>query len=143
MNEVITDPIIDFFVWHTLHDTPITSLHFHFENQSVIWVLDCYDDIAKQDAELRLVFKKVSKFLFDYPADEFVFDMRAVYSAKIHKLTETLYELEALIDMPEIKETHGKQREWVVGKMLIGFVDLEVIGGLSREAMEYKWREEE
>lgn len=143
MNEVIQNPIVEFFVWHTLHDTPITSLHFDFQNQSVVWILDCYDDIIKQDIELRLVFKNVNKFLFEYPDGEFTFDMRAVYSTEIKKISENYYELDVLVDMPQMALVNGRHHEFTVGKMLIGFADMEVIGGLSREAMEYKWKEAE
>ncbi len=142
MNEIITDHVIDFFTWYSLHDIPIDGLQFDFQTQTITLILDDCDR-ESQDVELRLVFKKVSKYTFEYPVEEFVFDMRAVYSTQIRKLEDNQYELEVLIDMPEIKKTYGKQREWVVGKMLIGFAEMEVIGGLSREAMEEKWRTED
>ncbi len=43
--------------------------------------------------------------------------------------------------MPEISLREGKHHEFTVGKMLIRFADMDVIGGLSRETMEYKWKE--
>jgi hypothetical protein len=53
------------------------------------------------------------------------------------------YELTLLIDMPEKETKFGRQEVITAGEMLIGFEDLEIIGGLSREAMAYKWQNED
>jgi hypothetical protein len=142
MNELRVDHVLDFFEWYSLHDIPIDGLCFDFEMQSMKLMLDDCDREA-QSVSLCLLFKKVSKYTFTYPMERFVFDMRAVYRATLRKFEENKYELHLLIEMPEIEEKHGRQHELIAGEMLIGFADMEVIGGLSREAMEYKWKEEE
>ncbi len=143
MNETLTDTIVEFFDWYVLYCLPIHKVEFDFANQSLRLDLCDYEIRDDQDLPLQLVFKKVSKYTFEYPSDEFLFDMRTIYRAKLEKITENEYELALKIDMPEIILREGKHHEFTVGKMLIGFADMEVIGGLSREAMEYKWKEEE
>ncbi len=142
MNEILTDPIVEFFEWYVLYDIPIISLHFDFQEQSITLKIDECDRHG-EDVELSLVFKKASKYTFEYPADEFSFNMIAIYRINFAKMQEGYYEITLLIDMPENKLTYGTHYEFTVGKMLIGFADLEVIGGLSREKMEYKWKEAE
>ncbi len=139
MKEAITE----FFSWYELHDTPIKGLTFDFMSQTLCLVMPEYDDLAQTEVELRLVFKGLNKYVFDYPSEDFVFDMLAIYQATLTPSAENTYELLLLIDMPENKMTDGTYRQFTVGKMLIGFADLEVIGGLCREAMEYKWKVEE
>ena len=137
MIEIIENPIIDFFSWYRLHDVPLDGLYFDFQNQSIAMILDDCDRDS-HDVELRLVFKQVTKYTFDYPIEDFYFAIRDIYSAKLEKITDQNYELCLTVTMPA-KDTG---LEWDVGEMLIGFSDMEVIGGLSREAMEYKWKEE-
>ncbi len=139
MNETLIDPIVEFFEWYDLNDTPIEALHFDFLNQSISLVMEDYDDQTEQVVPCTLLFKGVHKYTFDYPVERFFYEMKAIYRVKLNVIHENYYELEILIDMKRIEDGI----EFTVGKMLIGFQDLEVIGGLSREAMEYKWKTEE
>ncbi len=143
MNEILIDPTIEFFEWYNLYFLPVEKIEFDFQTRSMRLVLMDYETREDQEIDLQLIFKEVHKYTFEYPQDEFLFEMRAIYRAKITKLEENNYELYLLIDMPKIETRHDKHDEITVGKMLIGFADLEVIGGLSREAMEYKWKVEE
>ncbi len=138
MKETVTDHIVEFFEWYVLYDISMNGLQFDFQSQSIILVInDC--DREGEDVELRLIFKKITKYTFEYPVDRFFYEMKAIYRVKLLLAQENYYELEVLIDMERIADGV----EFTVGKMLIGFADLEVIGGLSREAMEYKWKKEE
>lgn len=139
----MNEPIADFFAWYELHDTPIKGLIFDFTAQTACLVMQEYDDLEQLNVELSLLFKGITKYTFEYPTEDFVFDMLAIYQATLIEIAGNSYELTLLIDMPENKLTDGSYREFTVGKMLIGFADMEVIGGLSREAMEYKWKEAE
>ncbi len=139
MNEILNDDIITFFEWYVLHDTPVRGLHFDFQKQTINMVFENYDDFIHDFIEGQFIFKKVHTFTFDYPVEDFYFEIKDIYSAKLEKITDQSYELSLKVTMPA-KDTG---LEWDVGKMLIGFADLEVIGGLSREAMEYKWKAEE
>jgi hypothetical protein len=138
MNEIARDHIVEFFEWYRLHDVPIDELAFDFQNQRIILVLDDCDRNA-EDVPMRLVFKKATKYTFDYPVENFYFEIRDIYKAKLEKISDQNYELRLRVTMP----AKNTGLEWDVGLMLIGFADMEVIGGLSREAMEYKWKEEE
>jgi hypothetical protein len=114
----------------------------NFEQKKITWELDCFDDIENSSKKLQLIFKNVNLFTFDYPESDFLFEMRSVYSADIQKNGKN-YDLKALIDMPQRKNENGSSFEFTVGEMCIGFEDLEVIGGLSPEAMEFNRREED
>jgi hypothetical protein len=138
MNETINDEIADFFSWYVLYDIPIESVFLDFTNRNIqLNIKDC--DAAQNSVELRLVLKNVSKFLFEYPHDKFLFSVKAIHRIKFEMLLKKYYELTLLLDMERIED----EVEFTVGEMLIGFEDLEIIGGLSREAMAYKWQNED
>ncbi len=131
-----------FFDWYVLRDTPINGLEFDFVQQTIRFLLEDYDDLIEQPVEFIMLFKGVSLFTFQYPTDEYEFEMRAIFESNLVVKDDQTYELHLIIDMPK-KDTKIRPSEYAVGEMRIGFTDLEVIGGLSREAMEFKYQVEE
>ena len=132
------DRIIDFFTHYQWHDLPIWALEFDFSNQNLRLISHDFEENQSDPIPFELIFKGLSRFSVDYPTETFIFELGGFYSLQIEK-QETYYLLHIKADMPE-KETG---LFYDVCHIQIGFADLEVIGGLSREAMEYKWKVEE
>ena len=135
----MSDKIIDFFSWYVLHDIPVKSMEFDFINSSIQIFLDEYDDLTKNDIVLNLSFKRIKKFTINYPLENYEFKVCDIYGAKLKKIAEENYELTLILTM--VHKIH--KGEYDVCEMLIGFEDLEIIDGLSREAMAYKWQNED
>jgi hypothetical protein len=138
MNKTISHPVEDFFRWYVLYDIPVKSVLINFENKAIeILIEDC--DAESLAVELRLILKNVSKFSFNYPSNTFLFAVKAIQSVRWIGKNENHFEVNFLLDM-ERKEDNT---DFTVGEMCIGFEDLDVIGGLTREQMLQKWREED
>lgn len=133
------DETLDFFEWYDLYDIPIVGLSFEFETNTVTLRLNSFSAELDGYVPLHLVFKGLHKYTFDYPHERFLFDMLAIYRATISKNKENDYEVTLLIDMERIEDGN----EFTVGKMLIGFKEMEVVGGENREQMAARYKEVE
>jgi hypothetical protein len=132
----------EFFNWYELHDISVSKLNFDFEKCAVTLILCDFDDENDAEVALQLTFNKVNKFSIKYDENICNFEIRAIFEKKLTRIG-TGYELFLSLIMPEKVKKDGKFHELLAGEMCIGFEDLEVIGGLNREQMLQKWREED
>jgi hypothetical protein len=125
-----------------MYDMPLQSLNFEFEkNKITLNLLDL--NLSGGYTTLQLIFQRVFKFSFQYPDEKFNFQPIAVVKAELKKNEDFSFQLTLLIDMPKKELQFGREDIVTAGEMCIGFKDLEVIGGLNREQMLQKWREED
>jgi hypothetical protein len=130
-----------FFSNFNLYDLPLKSLQFDFEHREAVMILEeCDENDCVHN--LVLTFKNVSEYSFKYPTERFQFAVLAVHSIVFEKKLN-FYRAVILVDMPEIHSSSDRKLGFTVGEMSITFEDLEVIGGLSPEAMKFKMREED
>ncbi len=131
----------DFFSWYVIYDMPFQNLSFDFEkNSATLHLLDF--NPSGDYTPIQLIFRQVGKFTLRYPEESFVFQPISIVRAECKKINEYYFELYLHIDMPKKECQFGNQEITVAGEMCIGFEDLDVIGGLTREQMLQKWADE-
>ncbi len=82
------------------------------------------------------VFLDTSALLKMYHREDGTVEMERLFQEnKIEKIF--------LAEITTVEFFSSVAKKYRVGEMLIGFAGMEVIGGLSREAMEHKWKVEE
>ena len=117
-------------IFNYLHDTGISNLSFDFPNKKVSIDFLFWDDIQQKEVILKTVFSGVSKFNSEY-SQNINFNVIGCHDANCEVVTENQYKVTFLFDF---------LKQAVAWKVEINFENLELEGGLSKEAFDYKFK---
>ncbi len=119
----------DIEIFNYLHDTGLSDFSFDFQNKKASINFLFWDDLKQKEETLTIVFFGVSKFVSDYP-ENMEFDVVGCHNANCTQINESQYNVTFLIDF---------LKQAVAWKIEMTFEKLEVKGGLSKEAFNYKF----
>ena len=125
------DKVLEIFKTVELHDSALSNLNFAFEQQTLEIIFELYDDLNESYEPIHFKFGKVTKFISEYPED-MEFNPEGCHNAVCKKKAENKYEVEFAFELWQ-----GQ----VVWGVIIDFETLKVTGGLSEEALKYKYEE--
>jgi len=124
--------ILELFQKYDFYDFIVSKMNFDFTGKSLeIEFLIC-DDILDKYVPLQLRFCGVNKFVSNN-SDTLAFVVSGCYSAECKSTSKNRYEVFFVF---MIRENGRDIPAW---ELTIGFSDLESIGGLSEEALAYKY----
>ncbi len=118
-------------IFDYLHDTGMSNFAFDFDNRKLAIDFLFWDDIKQEEVVLTITLLGVTKFISEYPED-MEFNPEGCNNAVCKKITDKKYEVEFAFELWQ-----GQ----VVWEVIIDFETLTVTGGLSEEALKYKYEE--
>ena len=119
-------------IFDYLHDTGISNLAFDFQNKNARIDFLLWDDIRKKEVKLSLTLSGISKFN-TYYEENIDFNVVGCHDAKCIPIDDNKYEVTFLFDF---------LKQAVAWKVTMHFENVEIKGGLSKKAFEYKYGEE-
>ncbi len=118
-------------IFNYLHDTGLSNLLFDFQNKEVSIDFLIWDDIMKKEEILTIKLLGVSKFISDYPKD-IEFNVIGCHEVICTLLDNNQYNVTFLFDF---------LKQAVAWKVEMNFMEVEIKGGLSDKAFNYKYNE--
>lgn len=124
--------VIEQFNTYHLHDVGVVFLNMNFAENEIEIKFRLWDDLQSKEAFVSYKFSGISKFQSEYHPD-FEFVVTGCHLAECSEIETDKYEASFVF---ELKYENRDIPAWEV---VIGFTGLELIGGLSEEALKYKY----
>ncbi len=131
MNTILTTNNRLFEIFNSLQDTSLANLNFYFANKKISIEFLFWDDIQKQEVPMIMNLHGISKFNSEYDG-KLDFNVTGCHSANCELVNENEHEVTFLFDF---------LKQAVAWKVEIRFQTLDIEGGLSEEAKEYKYKQ--
>ncbi len=119
----------DIEIFDYLNDTGISNLFFDFPNNKISIDFLFWDDIKQKEVVLKMLLHGVSKFNSEY-SNEINFNVIGCYQANCVPIDNNKYGVTFLFDF---------LKQAVAWKVEIDFEKVEIIGGLTKKAFDYKF----
>ena len=126
------DEILELFQKYDFYDFVVSKMNFDFNLKTIEIEFQVCDDIIDKYTPMNLKFIGVTKFLSNYN-ENFNFSVSGCYSAKCKQISKNKYKVSFIF---QLRENGRDVPAWEVE---INFGKMETKGGLSKEALKYKY----